>query len=84
MRFSTETGRFSADYLLDKSIRAPTVVYINEDYWYKHGYKITVDAEDSSDDYTVTKLRNRIEIIFNEDAKSSKVSFTITAPSKRN
>lgn len=83
MRFDTNTGRFTTNYYLDTSIQAPTVIYLNEEYWYSNSYKVTVDANHSSDNYTIRKHKNRLEIQFDENAQSTKVSLTITAPTKK-
>lgn len=51
-------------YALDKSIDAPTVIYLNKDAWYSNGYKVAVEPEKSSDKAKLTENDHSIEIVF--------------------
>jgi len=48
MHFETTNSNLTAIYTVDTSIDAPTVLYLNTQYWYPDGYqyKITIDGED--------------------------------------
>lgn len=42
MLFDTTTAAYETSYIADTSITAPTVVYLNADYWYPSGYNYAV------------------------------------------
>jgi len=70
-------------YALDNSISAPTVIYLNKDAWYSNGYKVAVEAENSSDKTKLTENEHSIEIMFDESALSKSVTVTVTAAPER-
>lgn len=41
MQFDPETSNFSLEYVVDKSISAPTEIYLNSEWYYPSGYTIT-------------------------------------------
>ena len=46
MSFYPESGEFVCKYTIESAIDAPTVIYLNTDYWYRYGYTydLTVDT----------------------------------------
>lgn len=56
MTFDSKTAFFSSKYTVNTSIAAPTVVYLNTEYWYPDGYTYTLTAngvKPASKQYTV-------------------------------
>ena len=41
-KFETETAQFFAEYTIDASIKQPTVLYYNYEYWYPNGVTCNV------------------------------------------
>ena len=42
MNFNSTSGEFTATYELDHSIKAPTVIYKSDDFYYQDGYTVEV------------------------------------------
>ena len=40
LNFNTTTGNFRGTFILDTSIDAETVVYVNTEYWYPDGFHV--------------------------------------------
>lgn len=85
MNFNSATSAFAASYTVDTGIAAPTVVYLNTEYWYPNGYTYTLAANGSkpaSKQYTVDSTDpQRLSITFT-DKKLSKAVVTITVTAK--
>lgn len=48
MKFDSETASFNSNFVLDTSIEAPSLLYLNSEYWYPKGYILTFqDVENS-------------------------------------
>jgi len=43
--FNTYTGVFKAEFTVDTSIDAPTVVYLNEEFYYPKSYRVQFEAD---------------------------------------
>lgn len=41
MIFDSETASFNAKFEVDTSIDAPSLLYLNSEYWYTKGYLLT-------------------------------------------
>jgi len=46
MNFNTLTGTYKADFTVNTAIDAPTVIYLNEEYYYPNGVRVTLQADD--------------------------------------
>ena len=48
MHFETSNANFTAIYTINTDIDAPTIIYLNKQYWYPNGYdhSIKIDGED--------------------------------------
>eukprot|EP01104_Vermistella_antarctica_P004518 TRINITY_DN14960_c0_g1_i1.p1 TRINITY_DN14960_c0_g1~~TRINITY_DN14960_c0_g1_i1.p1 ORF type:complete len:561 (-),score=78.10 TRINITY_DN14960_c0_g1_i1:15-1577(-) len=42
MSFDSETGVFNFTYLINTTIAEPTIIYLNEEWYYPNGYSVTV------------------------------------------
>ena len=43
--FNTNDGVFKADIMVDASITAPNVLYLNKEHWYPHGVRVTLHVD---------------------------------------
>ena len=43
--FNTYTGVFRAEFTVDTSIDAPTVVYLNEQFYYPNSFRVSFEAD---------------------------------------
>ena len=46
MKFDVNTGAFTAQFTVDTSVKAPSVVYLMEDIHYPNGYKLSLAVND--------------------------------------
>ena len=60
MNFNTQTLAFSLQFQADASIKAPTVIFASQDFWYTSGFDISVSPS-ATNQVTRTK-RNFVEI----------------------
>jgi len=82
--FDTETAGLIANWTLDANVDAPTVLYLNSEYWYPNGYTYTVSVDGTdapTTAYTVDATdKQRLAIQFTEPSYDQKtVSVTVTA-----
>ena len=82
--FDTETAGLIANWTLDANVSAPTVLYLNSEYWYPNGYTYTVSVDGTdapTTAYTVDATdKQRLAIQFTEPSYDQKtVSVTVTA-----
>ena len=86
MDFSTVSGNYSGRFTLDKAVKGATVVYVNGDYWYPHGYNYTVEVNDTAvpaTDYTVDITDpTRLSILFPADTTHDGKQVTINVTPK--
>lgn len=85
MHFATETGAFTAKFTLEVTVDAPTIVYLNEDYWYPNGYDFHVFVEGvqaPSSAYTIDVSNKKyLSIKFSETSYSGQ-TITINVNAK--
>jgi hypothetical protein len=43
--FNTYTGEFKADFTIDTSVDAPSVMYLNKEFFYPHGYNVSLHID---------------------------------------
>ena len=69
--FNDKTKEFNAVFEYDKSINAPSVIYFNEKFNYKKGYKLKIMDENDKelDGVTIKQNGNYIEISINNQDK---------------
>jgi len=88
MNFNTNSGNFKARYTLNKAVTGPTVVYLNEDYWYPNGYAwiVEIDGEEApKDSFTfdtsdVTRLSITFAADTTYDGKQISISVKASVP----
>ena len=45
MNFNEDSGKFSIKFMVNTGVKAPTVLYLNQSYYYPAGYDITITSE---------------------------------------
>jgi len=88
MNFNSDTSAFAGAWTVNTDIKAPTVVYLNSEYWYPNGYTYTLSvngAKPASKQYTVDATDpQRLSITFTDKALQGKVvALSVTAKSGR-
>ena len=88
MNFNSDTSAFTGTYTVNTDITAPTVVYLNSEYWYPNGYTYTLTAngtKPASKQYTVDATDpQELSITFTDKALAGKVvTIAVTAKSGR-
>lgn len=69
MHFNKFTGVFTATFIVDTNIQAPTDLYLNEDYFYKTGYflKLTSDGKTITEGFEIDhSVKNHLFIDFTD------------------
>ena len=77
MKFNSDTGDFVASYELKWDVKAPTLVYLNEELFYPNGYVLSVENSENVE-YKTESRKNAIEVLF-EDPKESVTTIRIKA-----
>ena len=65
MNFNEDSGNFSHKFMVDIGVKAPTVLYLNQSYYYPAGYDIAITSEGQTlgtDAYEMTDSENFLEI----------------------
>lgn len=74
MDFNAETSEFQLIYNLDTTIQGPTVIFLNEKWYYPNGYQVRLSPSGLA---TWSKIStNYIQVV---GAKSGKLTVDITA-----
>jgi hypothetical protein len=88
MTFDSKTSFFSSTYTVNTSIAAPTVVYLNTEYWYPNGYTYTLTANGvtpASKQYTVDSTDpQRLSITFTDKALHGQIINIAVTPKAGN
>ena len=75
--FDASTGRLDARFTLDTMVDAPTVIYLNEEYWYPNGYTYQIMVEGAEAPiraYFVDATdKQRLAIKFNDHSLAGKL-----------
>lgn len=86
MNFQTNDGNYSGRFTLDKSVKGATVVYLNGDYWYPHGYDHTIEIDGTAvpaADYTLdVSDPTRMSILFPADSAHDGKHVTVNVTAK--
>jgi len=84
-KFNSNTSALTATYTVNTDIAAPTVVYLNTEYWYPDGYGYDIVANGalvSSKQYTVDATDPQRLSITITDKALAKAKITITVNAK--
>lgn len=77
MNFDMDSSDFEAEFTANFDINAPTVVYVNQPYYYPDGYNYTISASEDQIRVDVTDSRYLKVWVTDEDLHGETVKINI-------